>query len=81
MGTADELEREVRRLRDRGVRRIVVDLRGVEFVDSFGLRALITMRNDAKRNNHELCLMRPPAGVRRILTLTGTRGLFDWVER
>ncbi len=79
--SADHIERHVRQLRGRGVARVVIDLRGVEFLDSTGLRVLISLRNDAKRQHHELCLVRPPPAVRRVFTLTGTYGLFDWVER
>jgi anti-sigma B factor antagonist len=79
--SAEDLEREVRQLRGRGVVRVVIDLRGVEFLDSTGLRVLISLRNDAKRQRQELCLVRPAPSVRRVFTLTGTYGLFDWVER
>jgi anti-anti-sigma factor len=80
MESADELEREVRQLRGSGIERVVIDLRGVEFLDSAGLRVLISLRNDAKRRRHSLSLVRPPATVRRVFTLTGTHGLFDWRE-
>ena len=39
---------------------------------------LLSLRNDAKRNRHELTLVAPPPPVRRIFEITGTRGLFRW---
>ena len=76
--TADEVEREVRELRRRGFDQIVVDLRRLTFVDSSGLRMLIGLRNDAKRDGHDLKLVPGPREVQRLFDLTCTRGLFDW---
>src|SRR5215203_4349707 len=78
LATADELGREVRQVKAAGVAHIVLDLREVDFIDSTGLRMLLSLRNDAKCNGHRLTLRRPAAAGRRIFELTGTRGLFDW---
>jgi anti-anti-sigma factor len=74
------VEREVRQLYGSGVERVVLDLRNVGFLDSSGLRALISLRNDAKRTRRGLTLVPGPPGVQRIFVLTATRGLFDWHE-
>ncbi len=74
------VEREVRQLYGSGVERVVLDLRGVGFLDSSGLRALIGLRNDAKRTSRGLTLVPGPPDVQRIFSLTATRGLFDWRE-
>jgi anti-sigma B factor antagonist len=76
---AEAFEREVRRLASDG-RRVLVDLRGVDFLDSGGLRALLALRNDAKRHRHVLLLVAGPPAVQRVFRLSGTRGLFDWRE-
>ncbi len=78
--SADKLERNVSQLRVPDVTRIVLDLRQVQFIDSTGLRVLLTLRNDAKRNGHALTLIPPAPAVRRVFEFTGTRGLFDWRE-
>lgn len=78
--SVDVLEREVRRLRMAGLDRVVVDLRPVEFMDSTGLRLLISLRNTAKREGHRLMVVPGPRQVQRIFDLTATRGLFDWRE-
>ena len=59
---------------------ITLDLRQVDFIDSTGLRMLLSLRNDAKRNDHALTLVPPAPAARRIFELTGTRGLFDWLD-
>ncbi len=73
-----ELEDAVRELKDAGFESIVIDLHGIEFIDSTGLRILISLRNDAKRNGHTLTLIPAGQAASRIFDITGTRGLFDW---
>ena len=80
LASIDRLDREVRELRGVGFGEIVVDLRGVEFLDSAGLRLLLSLRNDAKRGGYGLELVRGPACVQRVFELTATSGLFDWRE-
>ncbi|MDX6678985.1 MAG: anti-sigma factor antagonist [Solirubrobacteraceae bacterium] len=78
IASADELEREIRELRADGVACVVIDLRGVDFLDSTGLRTLISLRNAAKRAGHGLVVVPGPPRVQRIFELTATRSLFDW---
>ena len=78
LASANRLEQEVAQLRAAGATKIALDLRQVDFIDSTGLRVLISLRNDARRGAHDLILVPPPADVRRIFEITGTRGLFDW---
>lgn len=78
LASADELERAVRKLRYAGFERVVLDLRRVGFMDSTGLRVLITLRNAAKREGHRLILIPGPYQVQRIFDLTATSGLFSW---
>lgn len=78
--STDALEREIRRLRLAGFDRVVVNLRGLEFIDSTGLRLLISLRNTARREGHELVVVPGPRQVQRIFELTATRSLFDWCE-
>ena len=79
LASAALLERELRELPG-DVERVVVDLRGVEFIDSTGLRLLLSVRNDAKRARRRLNVVPGPPRVQRIFELTATRGLFDWAE-
>ncbi len=78
LSSIDALEREVRELRDAGFEQIVVDLRHLTFMDSSGLRLLISLRNDAARNGHRLTLKPGSEAIQRVFAITGTRGLFDW---
>jgi anti-anti-sigma factor len=76
--SAPTLEQEVGMVRAAGYAEVVLDLREVEFIDSSGLRVLLSLRNDAKRTAYRLWLIPPPPAVRRIFEITVTRGLFDW---
>ncbi len=81
MASAEEVGAAVAELRATGFDRVVLNLRQVDFIDSTGLRTLIGLRNDAKRNGHALTLLAPAPMVGRIFDITGTRGLFDWRDR
>jgi anti-anti-sigma factor len=81
LASVDELERAVAELRLAGFASIVLDLHQVEFIDSTGLRMLITLRNEAERNGSSLSVVAPPPTTGRIFDITGTRGLFDWRDR
>jgi len=76
--SADRFAREIERVRAAGSTKLVLDLRDVDFIDSTGLRVLLCLRNDAKRDSHALTLIPPSAHVGRVFEITGTRGLFDW---
>jgi anti-sigma B factor antagonist len=49
---------------------LVLDLRGVEFIDSTGLRAVIAADERAKSTGRRLVIVRGPAAVERVFTVT-----------
>jgi anti-anti-sigma factor len=54
-----------------GVRRLVLDLRGLTFMDVPGLRELIRQNEYTRTNHHNLALVRGTELVQRVLKLTG----------
>ena len=71
------LEPELERLLGEGdVRRLVLDLADVSFIDSAGLGALLSIRQRAEGLGIEMRLARPSAAVQRILALTGADAVF-----
>jgi anti-anti-sigma factor len=58
-------------LRRHRPRRIEVDLHGVAFLDSAGIRALLLCQADAQRADCRIALTRPRPGVYRVLEVTG----------
>jgi anti-anti-sigma factor len=54
-----------------GVRHLVLDLRGLTFMDVLGLRELLKQNEFARRNRHNLAVVRGTAPIERLLKLTG----------
>jgi anti-anti-sigma factor len=56
-----------------GVRHIVLDLRGLTFIDVVGLRELIRQNEYARANRHNLAVVRGTDAIQRVLELTGVQ--------
>ena len=54
-----------------GVRHIVLDLRGLTFMDVLGLNELIRQHEYARTNRHNLAVVRGTDAIHRVLKLTG----------
>jgi anti-sigma B factor antagonist len=79
LASVDLLEARVRDCREIPADHIVFDLSGVAFMDSAGLRLLLTLRNEAMRRRQQMSLVPGQRAVRRLFDLTRTQGLFGWV--
>jgi anti-anti-sigma factor len=53
------------------VRRLVLDLRGLSFIDSTGLHLLVRLRDRALQDGFELALLAPGAPVDRAIRICG----------
>jgi anti-sigma B factor antagonist len=77
MAAAFGLESELERLIESpGIDDVVLDLAEVSFVDSAGLGALLSIREQATRVGTDLRIDRMSEPVRRILDATATRSVF-----
>jgi anti-sigma B factor antagonist len=56
---------------------VVIDLAAVEFIDSSGLRSLLSASRRAQGRNTSVVLRNPSPGVRRLLSITGTTEQFQ----
>jgi anti-sigma B factor antagonist len=74
--TAPRLRERIIQLADEGSRRIVVDLQGVEFMDSTGLSVLVAGLKRLKENDGVLALAVTREPVLRILSITGLDRVF-----
>lgn len=61
-----------------GVRRMVADLNGVEFMDSLGISALIECRNNLHRLGVQFAVTGARDGALRVLEPTGVLSLLSW---
>lgn len=60
------------------VRLLVVDLSGVEFIDSCGLRALLTGRDAAQDAGRDFALCVTEGPVKQLLDIAGVREWFTY---
>ena len=74
------LAAEIEAMRAAGCRRVVVDLGGLDFIDSTGLRSLLEFDAESRRDGFTLSLVPGSDGVQRIFELTGTRKQLPFVD-
>ena len=70
MATAPELRRVLEELIDGGAEEVVLDCRGLEFLDSSGIGALVAARTRIG-DEGVIALEAPRANVRKVLEVTG----------
>ena len=71
LASSPGLEHEVARVIDSDSKQIVIDLRDLGFMDSTGLSTLLKAHQRAGEAGKRLGLVRGPAQVQRLLSLTG----------
>ena len=69
--SAPSLEEEASRLLAAGVSDLVFDLSETKFIDSSGLRAILTAQRRLADHDGRLSLRAPSESVRRLLDITG----------
>jgi anti-sigma B factor antagonist len=79
LATAPELEAAIVGALD-GHKHLVVDLRGVTFFDTEGLKSLVEAARVAAERYVTFRLVRGRRSVERIFDLTGTRSHFEFVD-
>ena len=71
LGNAERLERELARVEATDVLSIILDLSGLTFIDSTGVRLLLSAHARSRADSDRLALLRGPAAVQRVFELTG----------
>jgi anti-sigma B factor antagonist len=74
--TAPRLKEELSELVARGRNRLVVNLEGIEFLDSTGLGVLIGALRRCRESDGALVLAAPTDAVRKVLRITGLDQVF-----
>ncbi len=75
LASADVVRTHIAELLDAGFQRIVLDLRGIVFLDSTGLRLILESRSAAREAGAELTVAPGPPAVQRVFELTCTAEL------
>ena len=70
LATAPKLEDEMRRIEAEGPGLVVLDLKGLVFMDSSGLRSLLAADARAREAGRRLVLVRGDERVQRVLRIT-----------
>ena len=77
-GSALALEASLTRAFADPVRRVVLDLRELEFIDSGGLHALLVARRRAEAAGKAFSLVAGHRGLQRTLEIAGVHHVFSW---
>jgi anti-sigma B factor antagonist len=81
LATAPELEAALERALQRpGRRAVVVDLRGVEFLDPSGLSMLVRQHRLARAAARRLIVIKGPPQVQQVFELTGLSAYLTMVD-
>lgn len=80
LSTVDKVEDELRRVEEKDPGVVVLDLSGLTFLDSTGLRMIVTADQRADRANRRLAIVRGPEIVQRVFTITRLDERLDMVD-
>lgn len=70
LSTIQKVEQELARVEAEGHELIVLDLGGLTFLDSTGLRTIVTADQRARRTGRRIVVRRGPDTVHRVFTIT-----------
>ncbi len=70
LSTVDKVEDELRRVEDGGAETVVLDLSSLSFLDSTGLRTIVTADQRARKAGRRLAIVKGPDTVHRVFTIT-----------
>ena len=76
----DEIHRALERVQDSDAVTTVVDLSGLTFIDSTGIRLLLTADSRARRDSHRLMLIPGPPNVQRVFEICGVRDVLPFAD-
>jgi anti-sigma B factor antagonist len=79
LSTIADVETEVAGLPDLPGRRLIVDLRGLQFIDSTGLRLLIALQRRGADGGPLLSVVPGPPQIQRVFALAGLDALLEFV--
>ncbi len=80
LSTADKVDREVRRAEGIAIELLVLDLSRLTFLDSTGLRLIVEADQRARESDRRLVVVKGPAAVQRVFSITKLDERFEMVE-
>ena len=80
LATAPLLEQHVEELRRAGLRHLIVDLGGLSFMDSTGLRLVLQLQAAARQDGFDIGFRPGPPNVQRVFEMTRTTDHVQFIE-
>jgi anti-sigma B factor antagonist len=80
ISTVPTLEEQLRQAHEDGCRHVIVDLRGLEFMDSTGLTLLARWAVGAERDGYTFAMVPGGERIQRLFGLTGLDEVFTFVD-
>jgi anti-sigma B factor antagonist len=80
LATADSVEQELRAVEATDASSIVVDLSGLTFMDSTGLRLVWQAEARSRADANRLTLLRGPRAVQRVFEISGIAGTLPFAD-
>ena len=74
---ASEFDEVLKRLLDNGRNRIVLDMAGVNYMSSAGLRTMVNALRASKKGNGDIRLATPSTRIGEVLKLAGLESIFQ----
>ena len=81
LASSNVLQEHLMRILESNIRMLVIDLDGLEFIDSTGLYALLRVTQRARRDRDQLRIIEPSGQVRRLLRLTELDAALPLISR
>ncbi len=80
LASARRVEEELERVESAGPEHLVLDLRGLTFMDSTGLRLITSADSRAREQGRRVTIVQGPDAVKRVFTITRLDERLDIVE-
>ncbi len=80
LSTVEKVEEELRKVEDGGAETVVLDLSSLSFLDSTGLRTIVTADQRARKSGRRLAIVKGPDTVHRVFTITRLDERLDVVD-
>jgi anti-sigma B factor antagonist len=81
LATVGRVRRKIDECVAAGCERLVLDLRGVTFMDSTGLHLVLDAHAAAREEGWELLVVEGPGSVQRVFEVTGLRDRLPFVDK
>jgi anti-sigma B factor antagonist len=80
LSSAGDVESELKRIEGRKPKSVVLDLRAVKFIDSTGLRMVVTADDRAREGGWRFSIVPGPEAVQRVFRITRLEERLDFVD-